>query len=66
MLYKLTKRQIEVLQLIADGRTTDEIADGMGLSSETIKSHVKGIVKAMGATNRAHAAAEGVRKGIIF
>jgi DNA-binding NarL/FixJ family response regulator len=62
---ELTKREAEVLQLIADGLLNKQIAQRLYLSPETIKSCVDGIRMKLDATNRAHAASIGVRCGLI-
>jgi NarL family two-component system response regulator LiaR len=61
----LTKRETEVLQLVADGLLNKQIAQRLFLSPETIKSCVDGIRLKLDATNRAHAASIGVRSGLI-
>lgn len=61
----MTPRRREVLQLIADGWPNDEIAVHLFIALETVKSHVIAILDLLDARNRAHAAAIGVRRGII-
>ena len=53
----LTKREWEVLDLICQGRTTDEIADFFVVSIETIRSHIKHILQKLGVNSRAEAVA---------
>jgi two-component system, NarL family, nitrate/nitrite response regulator NarL len=53
---RLTPRQLEILQLIASGATTREIADRLVLSPETVRWHVKAILRKLGARTRAEAA----------
>jgi DNA-binding NarL/FixJ family response regulator len=60
-----TKRQFEVLQLIAEGLTNAEIARRLYLSEETARSHVRHILAALHVHTRAHAVAVGFRRGII-
>jgi DNA-binding NarL/FixJ family response regulator len=62
---ELTPRETEVLQLIADGLLTKQIAQRLHVSQETIKSHIVNIVFKLDATNRTHAATIGVRAGLI-
>jgi DNA-binding CsgD family transcriptional regulator len=62
---RLTKRETEVLQLIADGLLNKQIAQRLFLSPETIKSCADEIRMKLDATNRAHAASIGVRCGLI-
>ncbi|HET7378550.1 MAG TPA: response regulator transcription factor [Gaiellales bacterium] len=54
---RLTARQLEILQLIAAGRSTSQIADTLCLSPETVRWHVKSILRKLHAKNRAEAAA---------
>jgi DNA-binding NarL/FixJ family response regulator len=62
---ELTTRETEVLQLIADGLRTKQVAQRLHLSQETIKSHIVNIVFKLDAANRTHAATIGVRAGLI-
>jgi DNA-binding NarL/FixJ family response regulator len=54
---RLTPRQLEILQLIAAGETTSEIAGRLFLSPETVRWHVKAILRKLKARTRAEAAA---------
>ena len=54
---KLTRRQREILQLLADGGSTVVAARELGLSEETIKTHTKNALGRLGARNRTHAVA---------
>ena len=49
---KLTKREIEVFQLLGNGMTRDEIANKLYISSETVKMHTKNIYKKLKAKNK--------------
>jgi DNA-binding NarL/FixJ family response regulator len=53
----LTAREWEVVDLLYEGRTTDEIAGALVLSSETVRSHVKHILRKLGASSRSEAVA---------
>jgi DNA-binding NarL/FixJ family response regulator len=55
----LTPRQREVLQLITEGLSNKAIGRQLGVAEGTVKMHVATILKAIGANNRAHAAAIG-------
>jgi DNA-binding NarL/FixJ family response regulator len=61
----VTKRQREILQLLADGESTTVAARQLGLSEETIKTHMKNIHTRLGAKNRSHAVAIGLRESLI-
>jgi len=53
----LTPRQTEILHLLELGRSTLEIAAELGLSRETVRNHVRSLLRAMGATSRLEAVA---------
>jgi DNA-binding NarL/FixJ family response regulator len=61
----LTRRQRQILQLIADGQSTRHIARNLDLSSETVRTHTKAALARIGARDRAHAVALALRKGLI-
>jgi DNA-binding NarL/FixJ family response regulator len=61
----LTPRETEVLRLIAGGNANKEIASLLGLTEETVKSHVKNILPKLGANDRTHAVTIGLKRGII-
>ena len=60
----LTRRELEVLTLLAQGRRNAEIAESLFLSERTVHSHVAAILRKLGARTRAEAAAEAVRLGV--
>jgi DNA-binding NarL/FixJ family response regulator len=62
---KLTRRQREILQLLADGGSTAVAARELGLSEETVKTHTKNILARLGARNRTHAVAIALRECLI-
>jgi len=61
----LTKREIEVLRLIAGGRSNQEIADELVISINTVLRHVSNIFDKTGVANRAEAAAYATRQGLV-
>ena len=61
----LTPREIDVLHLIAGGNANKEIAARLSLTEETVKSHVRNILAKLGAHDRTHAVAIGLKRGII-
>ena len=60
-----TPRELEVLQLVADGLANREIGVRLYLSEETVKSHVRHLLAKLQARSRAHAVAIGFRRGLI-
>jgi DNA-binding NarL/FixJ family response regulator len=62
---KLTRRQRQILQLLADGESTTVAARELDLSEETVKTHTKGAIARLSAKNRTHAVAIAVRECLI-
>jgi DNA-binding NarL/FixJ family response regulator len=62
---KLTRRQREILQLIANGGSTTAAARELGVSEETVKTHTKNALARLGARNRTHAVAIALREHLI-
>jgi DNA-binding NarL/FixJ family response regulator len=61
----LTARQREILQMLADGMHTEEVANRLGLSTETVRTHTKRILAKLQAGTRTQAVAIGIRSGLI-
>lgn len=61
----LSAREQEVLQLLANGRTTDRAAKEIFLSPATVRSYVENAMQKLGAANRVHAVAEALRLGLV-
>ncbi len=61
----ITKREEEVLQLIADGCSTPEVADKLYISQKTVKNHLAAIYQKLDARDRTQAVVRAVRMGII-
>jgi two-component system, NarL family, response regulator len=61
----LTQRELDVLPLIAEGRSNKEIARRLNMSEETVKSHVKAILAKLDAISRTDAVTIAVRRGLI-
>ncbi len=61
----LTSREAEVLQLIADGRTNDDIAEALGLSVKAIQAHLTNLYSKLGARNRTEAVVQAARRGLV-
>jgi len=62
---KLTRRQREILQLLANGESTTVAARELDLSEETVKTHIKTALARLGARNRTHAVAIALRESLI-
>ncbi|MBN1288576.1 MAG: response regulator transcription factor [Actinobacteria bacterium] len=63
--FKLSERELEVLQLLAYGYTNKEIANKLTISQQTVKSHVIHIFQKLGASDRTEAVAIALRKGMV-
>jgi DNA-binding NarL/FixJ family response regulator len=61
----LSNREFQVLQLIADGLSNQGVADALVLSVETVRTHIKGLLRKLDARDRAHAVARGFRAGLL-
>lgn len=62
---RLTPREIEVLQLLADGLGNKEIGARLNISEHTIKFHIRSILGKLGAASRTEAVTRGLRSGLI-
>lgn len=62
----LTGRELEVLQLIVDGYSNDAIAQELYISSGTVKTHVRNVLKKLCAKDRTQAAIRALRSGLIY
>ena len=61
----LTAREIDILQLIAQGNANKMIADRLSVSEDTVKAHVRNILSKLSANDRTHAVTIGVKRGFI-
>ncbi len=61
----VSRREEEVLQLIADGCSTSEVADRMYISQKTVKNHLASIYQKLEARDRTQAVLQAVRLGIV-
>ena len=61
----LSEREREILQLLAEGYHTEEVARRIGLSAETVKSDTKRAINKLEADTRVHAVAIALRQAII-
>ena len=61
----MTPREIEVLELLAEGLPNKLIAERLGISDQTVKFHVGSISGKLGAANRTDAVRRAVRRGLV-
>ena len=61
----LTAREMEVLQLLAEGLPNKEIARRLGISDHTVKFHVTTVLGKLGARTRTEAVTRAIRQGVI-
>jgi DNA-binding CsgD family transcriptional regulator len=62
----LSPRELQVLQGLAYGYSIQEIADLLSISNLTVRDYCSSLIKKLGAQDRSHAVAIGLRKGLIF
>jgi DNA-binding NarL/FixJ family response regulator len=63
--HELTDREREVLQRVAVGRSNKIAADELGISEETVKTHMKRILAKLSASDRTHAVTIATKRGIL-
>ncbi|MBI3929228.1 MAG: response regulator transcription factor [Armatimonadetes bacterium] len=61
----LTPREVEVLQLLAEGHSNKEIADRLVVVEATVKKHVHNIIQKFGVSDRTQAAIQAFRMGLV-
>ena len=61
----LSRRETEILQKVAYGATTKEVAHDLGISPHTVKTHLERIFEKLGANDRAQAVAIAIRSGLV-
>ena len=64
-IHDLSSREIEVIRLVADGRSNKWIGEQLSLSALTVKSHLARIGRKLGTGDRAHMVALAMRAGVI-
>jgi two-component system, NarL family, response regulator YdfI len=62
----LTRRELEVLQMLAAGLSNKEIAARLSISEHTVKFHVASILGKLGAASRTEAVSLGIRRGLVL
>ncbi|OGI00190.1 MAG: hypothetical protein A2Y25_00205 [Candidatus Melainabacteria bacterium GWF2_37_15] len=61
----LTEREYEVLKLVVDGRSNNEIADELKISEHTAKAHVCNIIQKLVVDDRTQAAVKAIKEGLV-
>jgi DNA-binding NarL/FixJ family response regulator len=61
----LTHRELQVLELLAEGLPNKGIADRLGISDQTVKFHIASIMGKLGASNRIETVRRAVRRGLL-
>jgi DNA-binding NarL/FixJ family response regulator len=64
--YGLSDREMEILQLLADGFTNKEIAGQLYISTQTVKTHIAHIFEKLGVKDRTEAVAAALRRGLVM
>ncbi|HEV3455674.1 MAG TPA: response regulator transcription factor [Thermoanaerobaculia bacterium] len=62
----LTKREIEVLRLVVEGRSNKRLAAALGITEGTVKAHINRILSKMQVGDRTEAATQAIRRGIVY
>ncbi|MDD5749035.1 MAG: response regulator transcription factor [Actinomycetota bacterium] len=63
--YGLSNREMEVLQLLSEGKTNKEIAKALWISEQTVKTHVAHIFDKLGTSDRTETVARALRDGLV-
>jgi DNA-binding NarL/FixJ family response regulator len=61
----LTRRELQVLQLIRDGHRNKDIAGQLLISETTVNFHIKNVLEKLRANDRTHAVTIAVRRGLL-
>jgi DNA-binding NarL/FixJ family response regulator len=61
----LTGREIQVLRLVVDGNTNQDIGAALGISEKTVEKHLESVFSKLGVTSRVEAAVRAVREGLV-
>jgi DNA-binding NarL/FixJ family response regulator len=62
---QMTPRELQILRQVADGYSNADIARDLGISHETVKVHVRGILAKLDAKDRTQAASIALKRGIV-
>ncbi|MDI6815761.1 MAG: response regulator transcription factor [Actinomycetota bacterium] len=62
---RLSNRQLQILKMICEGFTNKRISFELGISEDTVKTHVRSILKKLGAADRAQAVSKAYESAIL-
>ena len=62
----LSERELEVLDLLAEGLSNKLIAHRLTISEHTVKTHIASILAKLGASNRTEAVSQAIRRGLVM
>jgi DNA-binding CsgD family transcriptional regulator len=60
-----TARELEIIRLVAEGNSTKQISELLGIRSATVETHIRSFYGRMGARTRSHAVALAIQRGFI-
>jgi two-component system nitrate/nitrite response regulator NarL len=61
----LSERELEILRMVADGKSNHAIAEQLSISENTVKYHLKNILQKLGVSNRTEAAMRAMQQGLL-
>jgi PAS domain S-box-containing protein len=61
----LTRRQIEIVRLLGNGMTTESIAADLGITIDTVRNHIRNLLRRLGVHSRIEAVIEAQRRGLL-
>jgi two-component system response regulator DegU len=62
---RLTERERDVLALLVDGATNEEIASRLFVTEKTVKTHLSAVFRKLGVANRTQAAMKALKEGFV-
>jgi DNA-binding NarL/FixJ family response regulator len=60
---RLSRRELEVVQLVADGRSNDEVGGALGIGAKTVETHLARLYERFGMSSRTELATRALREG---
>jgi DNA-binding NarL/FixJ family response regulator len=61
----LSERELEILQMVASGKSNRAVAEQLSISENTVKYHLKNILQKLGVSNRTEAVTLAMQKGLL-